>query len=269
MHEPTQGKIVDLNLRIRAVPSEIALVVDELLGKLSSASPSVSQGVLEKLRSLNDGVRREGHIHRDAAHPFDVVAQLVKDAGGYFIGPRELCELGKLPADAVIPYPPASIEAFLRSTHPIHNGCIAEHIVLVFDLETARWECLEKDLSRQTLDHHGIGYDAWRQKEVIAPRGKPIEVMGVKMWCYDDGSVAARCMTVAQKYLHRAGVGNISVPWNQYYFRVDEEDAHTGQKYILRRNGGGGYWEVADVHKDKDRIFHLGLMAGWDLRGLA
>lgn len=104
----------------------------DLMGRADDSAPAVASA---------SGAQAELTLTEEIAR------KILTEAGGIFVGRKELMRLGVVQKGASIPpIPPEFSRGFFEAQHPLREGQIAGHVILGYDPKTDRWYCFEKSV---------------------------------------------------------------------------------------------------------------------------
>lgn len=217
--------------------------------------------VAEAAPTAAPAVRAQAHAELTQA----VAAQLIEEAGGIFLGEKQLKELRVLPQFlSIAPIPEKFSKAFLNAKHPVRGGRIAEHIILGFDPEIGQWYCFEKSIVPGSLGKKGRGLSSFRQVNLLLDKkDKPYTVEGMKYSSPEDYRPIKGVLDNVIKLQLNNGVKEKDLPFYGNFGRTaDIHRAASGCAVILSCDRCGSI-----VHFDCslfDAYLNVGLLAGWN-----
>jgi hypothetical protein len=198
-----------------------------------------------------------------------VAEKLILNAGGIFLGEKQLKELGVISIGVTLPPVPDQFsEAFLNAPHPLRGGRIAEHIILGFDPTTKNWYCFEKSIVPRSVDAKtGIGMCGLRQGHLLQDdHGHPETVGRMEYTSPRDYRPIKSVLDNVIKLQLKAGEKYYRLPFHRVYGRTaDKQNADRGCRVLLGYSDLYGSNVYCDCPANSQR-YNVGLLAGWNLK---
>jgi hypothetical protein len=195
-----------------------------------------------------------------------IADNLITNAGGIFLGEKQLKALGVIDKNlAIPPIPEKFSREFLNATHPIRGGKIAEHIILGFDPNTNAWYCFEKSIVPGSLGTDGRGLSGREQDKVLLDEnGQPKIVGEMKYSSPTDYRPIKNVLDNVIRLQLNNGANVEDLPFYGIYGRTaDTQNAGRGCRVLLGdsdQHGSDVYGSFSAVHASND----VGLLAGWN-----
>ena len=258
-------------MRQERLPEGVQTIIDSArslsLKDLSLAVQGLAKLIAEKVQQAAQTATPSGRAKAQAALTQGIAENLIENAGGIFLGEKQLKALGVLDENATIPPIPEKFSrAFLNATHPIREGKIAAHIILGFDPDTNAWYCFEKSIVPGSLGEDGRGLSGPEQDKLLLDQnGQPKIVGEMKYSSPTDYRPIKNVLDNVIRLQLNNGAKVEDLPFYGIYGRTaDTQNADRGCRVLLgcsARNGSNVYPLYFSPDYAADDV---GLLAGWN-----
>ena len=257
-------------MRQQRLPEGVRQIIDSARSlspsDLSLAVEGLARLLAAKVKEVAQTATQSGRAKANAAITQGIAEKLITNAGGIFLGEKQLKELGLLDKNATIPPVPEKFSReFLNATHPIRGGKIAEHIILGFDPNTNAWYCFEKSIVPGSLGTDGRGLSGREQdKLLLDEKGQPKIVGEMKYSSPTDYRPIKNVLDNVIRLQLNNGAKVEDLPFYCIYGRTaDTQNADRGCRVLLGNSNQNGS-NVNNNYSADNANNNVGLLAGWN-----